>query len=999
MGLRGMPPRHQANEDIGPRFRVPEVRGLVRQRVQDALQIAVEHHPLTLVIAPAGSGKTTALAQFAAASSRRHVWYRATSHLAAPEQLVAQLALALRQVVAPPDHTDDVDDWAAALGRVSPAPPTVLLIDDLHELTGSAGEATLERLVRTLPDWLRVLAATRHRPGFNHPALQLTEDLTEITGDVLRWRPWEVERLFRDYYRMRLRPEEAARLTQRTEGWAAGLQLFHLASQHLPLARRTRLIDDLHTRPGLVRDYLTHNVLVSLPAAVRTFLVDTCVLGRLDHDLCDRLRDRNDSAALLTELERRRLFLVPRDDGLGHRYHEVLRAHLEVLLLERDGTVASRTRFHRAARLLEADGAPAEALRAYTRAEAWQDVARLLGSDGPALAQGGQVVLAGLPRSLVATDPWLRLAQARALVADGHLTAATEAYREAQEAFATLPGARICRDERTALQPWVDPREHPPGRLTDHLRAAARRDPRRSAMLALDQPTAEAVLVAATAMLLAGAVDEARRLAGDAGGRPDADIFTIAAARALEHLAGLLGGQPGDPGDLSWSAETFEQLGATWLARLVRAIADCRTPDGLDEVAAMWDLLDPVQDRWGPPLLRLAAGIASVLHDRPEPAWLDDAATDLRRLGAGTLEAWARAWEALARASRHEPEPVAAAEQARSLARHAQVPGAEAIAELAIAWSGDPAADDAHDRAVALARDLGMALPTLPAAAAPSEPEPTPVAVPPPVVVGVVEAAPAVSRVTCFGGLTLTLDGGEIDLSGLKPQSRAVLAFMAMQADTPVHRDRLLDVLWRDEDPVSALRRLPVLISTVRRHLEPLAAPGVWSRLVRQGEAYVLRTPPGTWVDVRVVEDAALTARRARARGDEVGEMEAHRVVLAAYQGELLPEFGAVEWLVEEREHHRAQYAGSAQALAAWHLAGGDAPASVEAARAGLRVDRYRSRLWSLLADAHRASGDRVAAAHAEQEHAAILDELGLPTTEVAAHRVVVSGGSGTRAR
>lgn len=955
-----MPSVHRTERsDTAPRFRAPALRGLIRTRVNEAIAQAVENHPMALVVAPAGSGKTTAMVQFTESSDRTCTWYLASSASAHPADLLTHLLGALQHVVGGlPADLDDVERAGTALARVPSPRPTLLVIDDLHELAGSAAEPMLESFVRALPPWLRVLAATRHTPGFNHSALRITENLAEIPADVLRWRPWEVERLFRDHYNMRLRPEEAARLTQRTEGWAAGLQLFHLASQHLPLARRTQLMDELHTRPGLVRDYLTHNVLAGLPAQLRSFLIDTCVLGWLNAPLCDRLRGRTDSASFLAELADKRLFLLPRE-GSGYRYHEVLRAHLEVCLLERDGTGAMRARFHRAGALLEAEDAAADALHAYARAEAWDDVARLLGTDGPTLARGGRSVLSDLPESLISADPWLRLAQARALLADGQLRPALEAYLHAEQVFGDLPGAVVCRDERAAIRPWVDGPDPTLRGLTDILRAAIWRDPRRYAQVAAAADTPSGLLVGSVAMLLAGSVDEAGRLAARAGARPDAEVFTLAIAQVLEHVADMAGGRRPTPADLPWAAETLEHLGSTWLARLVRTIASCQTPDGLAEVADT--LVDSDVDPWGPPLLRLIAGIAAVIHGKPQPGWFETIALDFRRLDAGTLEAWARAWGALARAAQGDPEPMAFAEQARSLARHNQIAGAEAIAELAIAVASPDS--DAGLRAAALARELGLALPALDHRAD-----------------GIVEIASvdAPSTIRCLGGMELTLAGRRIDLTSLKPQTRAVLAMVAKQAGTAVHRDLLGEALWPDEDPDTTHRRLPVLISTVRRHLEPDAEPGHWSLLVRRGEGYVLQPPESTYVDVRALDDAVVAARLAHSRHDREQEMVAYQTVLDAYRGPLLPEFGAAEWLLADRDHYEVAAVLAAQELAAWHLAGNDPTACIDVARAGLRVDRYRSQLWRLLAEAHHAVGDLAAAANVESEHRAILEELGI---------------------
>ncbi len=86
-------------------------------------------------------------------------------------------------------------------------------------------------------------------------------------------------------------------LARRTEGWAAGLQLFHLATRGKSAEERRRILSGVGTSSRLVREYLARNVLLDLPEELRTFLVETCVLGRLTGDLCDRLLDRHGSGA------------------------------------------------------------------------------------------------------------------------------------------------------------------------------------------------------------------------------------------------------------------------------------------------------------------------------------------------------------------------------------------------------------------------------------------------------------------------------------------------------------------------------------------------------------------------------------------------------------------------------------------------------------------------------------------------------------------------------
>jgi DNA-binding SARP family transcriptional activator len=957
---------------------MPDVQGLRRQRVLNVLE-ATDTCPVRLLVAPAGAGKTTTLVQFGRTTSRTPAWYSAEVTDADPKRALAHLEHALCGVVEGlPGGWTDVEIATESLTSTPEPAPTVLLLDDLHELRRSSGERAIGRLLGALPPWLSVVAATRHPPDLNLTRLRVSGQLMDIPDDVLRWRTWEVERLFATFYGDRLRPEDAARLTQRTEGWAAGLQLFHLAGQSLPIASRTRLIDGLHTRPGLVRDYLAHNVIGGLSDELRTFLVDTCVLGRLNARLCDLLRDGEGSAELLGVLEAQRLFLVPREDGNGYRYHEVLRSYLEISLLERDGPAATRQRYQRAGQLLEAEGAIAEAVHANARGEAWGDVARLLGRAGPVLASGNGArrLSERLPPALVMGDPWLQLAEARALVADGSLQRAAAAYGDAKVAFGRTSRAQVCDAELAAVTPWIDPREHQIRGSTDLLRAAIRRDPARYAALAVRPESASGRLVGAVAMLLAGRAEQAEQLARAAGSSPDADLFVMAAGHAVEHATALMGGRTADPSTILQAAETFEQLGAGWLARVIRVVGSARARAVFDEARALGEVIERrADDLWGRPLLALVAGIASVVDGRPQPGLLEEAAKGFRMLDAGTLEAWALSWGALAVARSGALEPVLAAEQARSFARSVSVPGAELIAELAYAESDEHGGRDALLRAGDLARDLGF-----PALVG------RPVRAPP--VVTTRGRAP--SHVQCFGGLQMIIHRRHLDLSDLKPQGRAVLALLAMEAGGSLHRDRLVDALWPEGSAAAGARKLPVLISTLRRYLEPETRAGAWTLLVRVGETYAIRVPDDAEFDLRVFDDAFAAAATSHRADDRDGEVAALQTAFDAYGGELLPEFGSAEWVVAERERYRERFIRVAGGLARHHLAGRDPDAAVEATTAGLRADRYRSRLWDSLVLAHQQAGDLAAAARAQAQHRAMLAELGL-----AAPATSLSGSAG----
>ena len=154
------------------------------------------------------------------------------------------------------------------------------MVDDVHLLEGSDAELALADLIRRLPARMRLLMASRVDLGLDLSRLRVSGQLVEIGPDDLRFRAWEVEELFRDVYREPLIPEDVATLARRTAGWAAYLQLFHLATARKPLAEKRQVLASLANRARLVQEYLTRHVLAELSPDLQDFLIRTSVLRR-----------------------------------------------------------------------------------------------------------------------------------------------------------------------------------------------------------------------------------------------------------------------------------------------------------------------------------------------------------------------------------------------------------------------------------------------------------------------------------------------------------------------------------------------------------------------------------------------------------------------------------------------------------------------------------------------------------------------------------------------
>lgn len=985
----GAPPRAAV---IATKVRLPDAPSMGLDRLDARLE-AVWHHRLGLVVAPAGSGKTSLLARFAARAPGPVGWYRAEGWDSDASALVRHLEAALAPALPGiARRWETVADAANALaswrgGR------TLLVVDDLHTLEATPAEAALERLVEYAPPTLTIVVASRVPPRFNLSRLRVSGQLVELTGEDLRFRSWEVERLFRDFYEEPLPPEDLAQLARRTEGWAAGLQLFHLATRGRPPEDRRRLLTELGASSRLareMRDYLARNVLDQLPVHLRRFLIETSVLGRLSAELCDRLLGRTDSREALEDLEERRLFIQRLPEDGWYRYHEVLRSHLQAALLEEVGAAGLRDRFCAAGGLLVECGALAEGVEAFGRGENWEDVSRLLGLNGRAVADRPSAWLDALPAAIVSNDPWLLLANARRLRAHGRLAEAADAYRRAETAFGPTEAGPLCRAERQAVGLWLDGATMPAVERRDPiaiLRLGLMRDPLGAARLAESLDSPESEVVAGLVAIAGGYVARARRDLVHASDRADAGRALHVSALLAAGVAGLLMGQRHAVLEVEGAVAAAEEAGIEWLARMGRAtLALSGSDEALREAEAVADASRRLGDRWGEAVARLSAAWGSAIAGRPLGEF-DSLIRLLRSLDAGTLEGWARGLAALSDADRGELEHREAALAAEQVSRALGLPVASLCANLALAFSSVSTADAEEYRgaADAIARETGLLAPT-PArhqahagwsngsfgthratggstveVSFPRHPTGSP---------------PLTIRL--LGGFALHLDGRPVDVSSVRPRARALLRLLCLNAGVAIHHEAIESMMWPEAGPEASSRNLHVAIASLRRILEPGSTRGSFELLRREGDAYRLALADGAEVDLLRFERGLAAGRLARERGDDDVALIWFEEALEAYTGDLLPEDGPAEWVASRREQARLGTVEAMQRIAEIHLRRGDTEGAARAASAGLRIERYHDPLWRLLIQSREEAGDQGAASRARSAYDQMLAELGV---------------------
>ena len=354
---------------------------------------------VTIISAPAGSGKTSLLRAWAGQQGQRH--RLAVLQLQRDQQDAQQFWLALLDAVrrasattgpaGPPAATPDFNAPAMVdrvLSELADAPGDItLVIDDLHELTSPEALAQLARLLTHLPPHVHAVLATRHDLRLRLHQLRLVGELTEIRAADLRFSERET-RMLLDASGITLSGSGAALLHQRTEGWAAGLRLAAISLAGHPDPER--FVAEFSGSDRTVAEYLIAEMLDRQPADVQDLLLRTSLLDRVNGELADLLTGCPGSERVLLELADANAFVVPLDpERTWFRYHHLF-GDLLRLELRRTAPDQVPALHRRAAGWFIRQGQVVDAVRHTQAAGDWPDAARLLADHSFSLTLDGQ---------------------------------------------------------------------------------------------------------------------------------------------------------------------------------------------------------------------------------------------------------------------------------------------------------------------------------------------------------------------------------------------------------------------------------------------------------------------------------------------------------------------------------------------------------------------------------------------------------------------------------
>ena len=301
---------------------------------------------LILVCAPAGSGKTVLLADWARLGRPPAAWLslddadndpaRFWRHaLAALDHVRPGISERVSPLLGPPAPVSFEGLVTALINELAAGPDDgerPLVLDDYHLIGSQPVHASLGFLLEHRPPGLGVVLASRSDPPLPLARLRARGQLAELRAAELRFTAGEAAAMLREAAGADLPDAAVAALADRTEGWAAGLQLAALSLRGQ--ADVAGFVTAFTGSNRYVLDFLAEEVLERQSEQVRAFLLETSVLERLSGELCDAVTGRPGSQPLLEQVERAGLFLLPLDEVRGWwRYHhlfaDLLRARLQ----------------------------------------------------------------------------------------------------------------------------------------------------------------------------------------------------------------------------------------------------------------------------------------------------------------------------------------------------------------------------------------------------------------------------------------------------------------------------------------------------------------------------------------------------------------------------------------------------------------------------------------------------------------------------------------------
>ncbi|MEN8226695.1 MAG: LuxR C-terminal-related transcriptional regulator [Bacteroidota bacterium] len=391
---------------------------------------------LILISAPAGFGKTTVLSEWIRHNNIPAAWFSIDSLnndtddflgyvIMAIQSLFKELGNSALELLKSPGHPSFDSIITLLINDISTLDKEFLLVlDDLYMIDNSEINSLLGYLLDHMPAHMHMVISSRSDPLVQLARLRSQQQLVEIRSSDLSFSAYEISVLYNKKFGLKLSGEDASSLESKTEGWVAGLQLAALSMQGLKDA--SAFIESFTGNNRYIMDYLIEEVLKIQPDGIRRFLLETSILKQMSAPLANALANRNDSQALLEELENNNMFVIPLDTERNwYRYHHLFAALLKQKLQAEDSPATTTELHNRASKWFEQNRMFELAIEHVLEIKNYERAIQILGENAESLWRNGHhtaLLNYGelLPDDIIQQDPHFCLYYSWILIGSGH---------------------------------------------------------------------------------------------------------------------------------------------------------------------------------------------------------------------------------------------------------------------------------------------------------------------------------------------------------------------------------------------------------------------------------------------------------------------------------------------------------------------------------------------------------------------------------------------------
>ncbi len=833
------------------------------------------------------------------------------------------------------------------------APPILVVIDDAHELAGSPATVDLRTFGQYLPPTTLLALGARNANGLDVWSLRTADPAVEIGPDALRFRLWEVAELYRQVYRRQLTADELHPLAAVTDGWAAALHLYHIATRNSSSDRRLQMLDELRLRTRNIRSYLTEHVMASIDDSDRDAMRRIAIFDRLRPSDCDALLGRSSESLLAGVASMGFGFEDGPEDT--YRLHDLVRTHLLADLAEEIGEMSVNELYHHAAAILERAGRTDEAVRAYVRCADWRSASLLLARGQPTFGMPDRW-FENLPRHVQETDPWASRALGRRQLVNGDLRGARSGLRQARQLSAGPLDASFALEIRL-LDAWLDP---PPGPASSWVARLRHQLAGRAPVGDADPPDPGRAMIQVLTGRLSTVDSLISQLESTSTGQARALLL---GARAMAHL--LAGGDPIPAADAAIVAA--RDSGVPAVERLADGIVAACIDDGHEE-EALADACTRVGDELGATLQAMIAGLGALRRGHDGRNHFRVASASFAEHDMAVLSVLCDAFVVA-----QSPTSELDSDEVDELERRSRSVGplAHALCLLAQSRRAPGATRSAGAREAAEGLALRSGFTGLLRCITDS----WPVANLDTTRIRTIEldelGAHDAIDLRCIGTFEVRIGGQLIDTSEIRPIHLQLLQSLALQPNEWIHRDELVERFWPGIEPERGYRNLQVGISSVRHCLEPEKTRGDFRFLLRAGERYRFEIGPDGSDLLRLV--TVIDRIETEARSQQWSNALALARHAVERWDELVPGSGAADWAVDARRRLARRVSRTLLNTLRPALTESGVEGLVELMMQALEVDPHNDLLWEQAIKLARERGSHLLAGELETRYRALV--------------------------